>query len=189
MKHWNQRRRHVGIPCAANGTPLSMEYVFFFRVFGTKLMWPWSGCRIVVTTRPARDTRGSNLAADSRLLWLIFFRGFTFVWANVRGLGFIPNLSQFFKDSIAIQLPRRRPYLRPGRSGAGRNDHTCGQLYVYMYKVIKKGCVHLIITIQKVTSNVQSAPRQSPDIYWHAELCSRRPCSVYYYIRLYSIYI
>jgi hypothetical protein len=35
-----------------------------------------------------------------------------------------------------------------------------------------------MITIQKVTSNVQSVPRQSPDIYWHAELCSRRPCSV-----------
>jgi hypothetical protein len=35
-----------------------------------------------------------------------------------------------------------------------------------------------MITIQKVTNNVQSVPRQSPDIYWHAELCSRRPCSV-----------
>ena len=35
-----------------------------------------------------------------------------------------------------------------------------------------------MITIQKVTSNVQSVRRQSPDIYWHAELCSRRPCSV-----------
>ena len=32
-----------------------------------------------------------------------------------------------------------------------------------------------MITIQKVTSNVQSVSRQSPDIYWHAELCSRRP--------------
>ena len=37
-----------------------------------------------------------------------------------------------------------------------------------------------MITIQKVTSNVQSVPRQSPDIYWHTELCSRRPCSVYH---------
>jgi len=34
-----------------------------------------------------------------------------------------------------------------------------------------------MIVIGKVTSNVQSVPRQSPDIYWHAELCSRRPCS------------
>jgi hypothetical protein len=41
-----------------------------------------------------------------------------------------------------------------------------------------KVSVHLIITIQKVTSNVQSVPRQSPDIYWHAELCSSRLCSV-----------
>jgi hypothetical protein len=29
----------------------------------------------------------------------------------------------------------------------------------------QKVCVHLMITIQKVTSNVQSVPRQSPDIY------------------------
>jgi hypothetical protein len=38
--------------------------------------------------------------------------------------------------------------------------------------------VYLNITIQKVTINVQSVPRQSPHIYWHVELCSRRPCSV-----------
>ena len=29
----------------------------------------------------------------------------------------------------------------------------------------KKVSVHLMITIQKVTSNAQSVPRQSPDIY------------------------
>jgi hypothetical protein len=29
----------------------------------------------------------------------------------------------------------------------------------------QKVSVYLMITIQKVTSNVQSAPRQSPDIY------------------------
>jgi hypothetical protein len=34
--------------------------------------------------------------------------------------------------------------------------------------------VRLMITIQKVTINVQSVPCQSPDIYRHAELCSRR---------------
>jgi hypothetical protein len=33
----------------------------------------------------------------------------------------------------------------------------------------QKVFVHLMITIQKVTSNVQSVPRQSPDIYRHAE--------------------
>jgi len=33
-------------------------------------------------------------------------------------------------------------------------------------------------TTQQVTNNVQSVPHQSPDIYWNAELCSRRPCSV-----------
>jgi hypothetical protein len=32
--------------------------------------------------------------------------------------------------------------------------------------------------IQKVTRNVQSVSRQSKNIYWHTELCSRRPCSV-----------
>jgi hypothetical protein len=29
----------------------------------------------------------------------------------------------------------------------------------------QKVCVHLMITIQQVTSNVQNVPRQSPDIY------------------------
>jgi hypothetical protein len=29
----------------------------------------------------------------------------------------------------------------------------------------QKAPVHLMITLQKVTSNVQSIPRQSPDIY------------------------
>jgi hypothetical protein len=33
----------------------------------------------------------------------------------------------------------------------------------------QKLSVHLLITIQKVTSNVQIVPRHSPDIYWHAE--------------------
>jgi len=42
----------------------------------------------------------------------------------------------------------------------------------------QKISVHQMITIQKVTSNVYSVHRQSPDIYWHAELCSRRPCSI-----------
>jgi hypothetical protein len=42
----------------------------------------------------------------------------------------------------------------------------------------QKVSVHLMITIQKVTSNVQSFPYQSLDIYWHAKLCSWRPCSV-----------
>jgi hypothetical protein len=31
----------------------------------------------------------------------------------------------------------------------------------------QKVSVHLMITIQKGTSNVQSVPRQAPDIYWH----------------------
>jgi hypothetical protein len=31
----------------------------------------------------------------------------------------------------------------------------------------RKVSVHLMITIQKVKSNIQSVPRQCPDIYWH----------------------
>ena len=50
--------------------------------------------------------------------------------------------------------------------------------YLYHIQGDQKGTVHLMITIQKVTRNVQSVPRQSPDIYGHAELCFRRPCSV-----------
>jgi hypothetical protein len=34
----------------------------------------------------------------------------------------------------------------------------------------QKVSVHLMITIQEVTSNVESVSRQSPDVYWHAEL-------------------
>jgi len=33
----------------------------------------------------------------------------------------------------------------------------------------QKVYVHLMITIQKVTSNVQSVPRQSPCIYWQGQ--------------------
>jgi len=54
--------------------------------------------------------------------------------------------------------------------------NICKRTY-HLYRVIKKS-VHLMITIQKDTSNVQSVPCQSPDIYWHVELCSWRPCSV-----------
>jgi hypothetical protein len=49
--------------------------------------------------------------------------------------------------------------------------------------------------MQKVTSNVQSIPIQSPDIYWHSELFSRRPCSVYQlryhgkWLKLFTIFL
>jgi hypothetical protein len=56
--------------------------------------------------------------------------------------------------------------------------------YIIYIQGDQKVSVHLMITIQKVTSNVQSVPRQSPDIYWHAELCSRRP-TIYIYIHTY----
>jgi hypothetical protein len=37
-------------------------------------------------------------------------------------------------------------------------------MHIYIYGN-QKVSVYLMITIQKVTSNVQSVPRQSPDIY------------------------
>jgi hypothetical protein len=50
-------------------------------------------------------------------------------------------------------------------------------MYVFLYtsspdtlsKGDEKVSMHLMITrtIQKLTSNVLSVPRQSPDIYWH----------------------
>jgi hypothetical protein len=51
-------------------------------------------------------------------------------------------------------------------------------MYTKILQSDQKVSVHLMITIQKVTSNVQSVPRQSPDIYWHAELCSKTVFSI-----------
>ena len=48
--------------------------------------------------------------------------------------------------------------------------HICGNI-----QGDQKVSVHLMITIHNVTSNVLSVPRQSPDIYWHTALCSRKP--------------
>jgi len=73
----------------------------------------------------------------------------------------------------------------PENPTIGSYLHTDNQSKLFHPIVLKsiiqgdqKVSVHLMITIQKVTSNVQSVRRQSPDIYWHAELCSQRPCSV-----------
>jgi hypothetical protein len=40
-------------------------------------------------------------------------------------------------------------------------------MLVHIIQGDKKVSVHRMTTIQKVTSNVQSVPRQSADIYWH----------------------
>jgi hypothetical protein len=46
------------------------------------------------------------------------------------------------------------------------NVYVHKHTYVYILKQgDQKVSVHLMITIQKVTSNVQSVPCQSPDIY------------------------
>jgi len=44
------------------------------------------------------------------------------------------------------------------------NPTNIASLRLLIYRVIKVS-VHLMITIQKLTSYVQSVPRQSPDIY------------------------
>jgi hypothetical protein len=46
--------------------------------------------------------------------------------------------------------------------GGGRGG---GVIYMLQVKGDQKVSVHLMITIQKVTSNVQSVHRKSPDIY------------------------
>jgi hypothetical protein len=38
-------------------------------------------------------------------------------------------------------------------------------MYILFLHGDQKVSVHLMIAIQKVTSNVQSVPRQSPDVY------------------------
>jgi nitrate reductase cytochrome c-type subunit len=43
--------------------------------------------------------------------------------------------------------------------------HSCNNLKFSKYTGSSKVSVHLMITIQKVITNVQSVPRQSPDIY------------------------
>jgi hypothetical protein len=42
---------------------------------------------------------------------------------------------------------------------------TCGYQSLHYVQLDQKVSVHLMITIQKVTNNVQSVPRQSPNIY------------------------
>jgi hypothetical protein len=42
---------------------------------------------------------------------------------------------------------------------------NCVETQLLIIQGDQKVSVHLMITIQKVTSNVQSVPRQSPDIY------------------------
>jgi hypothetical protein len=74
----------------------------------------------------------------------------------------------------------------PGKQGRLGHQHFLSQPFHLKFPIIlsfdiiqgdQKVSVHLI-TIQKVTSNAQSVPCHSPDIYCNAELCSRRPCSV-----------
>jgi hypothetical protein len=46
--------------------------------------------------------------------------------------------------------------------------HKKKKIYIYIYIYTqgdRKVSVHLMITIQKVTSNIQSLPSHSPDIY------------------------
>ena len=64
-------------------------------------------------------------------------------------------------------------------------DCTGHNIFIYVIETSnfiiqgdQKVFVHMVITVQKVTSNVQSFLHHSPDIYRHTEQYSRRPCSV-----------
>jgi hypothetical protein len=81
-------------------------------------------------------------------------------------------------EPTAFQDHRIRHYIY---CSCSYTEWLCMSQYVvpeWLIQGDKKVYVHLMSTKQKVTSNVQIVPCQSPDIYWHAELRSRRPCSV-----------
>jgi hypothetical protein len=68
-----------------------------------------------------------------------------------------------------------------GRSCCGRSSFSVLEFGFQLESVIQsdqKVSVQLMITIHKVTSNVQSVPRQSPDIYWLSELLSKTVFSI-----------
>jgi hypothetical protein len=70
-------------------------------------------------------------------------------------------------------------FLGCGWSHPSNMEDSC----MYIYRVIKKS-VNLMITIQKVTSNVQSVPCQSPDIYLAQSGCLAADCQGQGYTRL-----
>jgi hypothetical protein len=89
----------------------------------------------------------------------------------------------FYVNKLCLYKPWLYWYVYNGTGMRQANKRFHTYLVLRLHRAHIQGdqkvSVHLMITIQKVTSNVQSVPRQSPDIYWHAEqLCSRRPCSV-----------
>jgi hypothetical protein len=61
-------------------------------------------------------------------------------------------------------------------SGHTHLTHPEGMISCDIYKVIKKSLCTWWLQYRKLQV-MFSVPRQSLDIYWHAELCSRRPCS------------
>jgi hypothetical protein len=68
---------------------------------------------------------------------------------------------------LGVGKPNLRIFIRPQEKfQSGQVNVTKFQTYYYYYiQGDQKVSVHLVSTIQKVTSNVQSVPRQSPDIY------------------------
>jgi hypothetical protein len=60
-------------------------------------------------------------------------------------------------------------YRYPPHNDVSVNDgsHIRRWSHTIIIQSDQKVSVHLIITTQKVTSNIQSVPCQSPDIYWH----------------------
>jgi hypothetical protein len=71
---------------------------------------------------------------------------------------------QFHSSTLCHRLQRSHTMLRPADwKTVMTNSRYCDKI-----QGDQKVSMHLMITIQKVTSNVQSVPPpQSPDIYWH----------------------
>jgi hypothetical protein len=83
------------------------------------------------------------------------------VYLTLRALPVIRNFFEFKGNEELITNTESTGTLK-------RTVCDCSFLWRYVkIQGDQKVFVHLMITIQKVTSNVQSVPRQSPDIYWH----------------------
>jgi hypothetical protein len=74
------------------------------------------------------------------------------------------QVSQTTGTPPTYELPSFRKALRQRNFTQVQIQHTHGCLYLYV-QGDQKVSVHLMITIHKATSNVQSVPRQSSDIY------------------------
>jgi hypothetical protein len=87
-------------------------------------------------------------------------------WKNnfVSRTALVPTLRPLFFITYRLLYTSLTSILKMEAAGSSESRYSCTIL-----QGDQKVSVHLMITIQKVTSNVQSVPRQSPDVYWHAD--------------------